>query len=201
MVISSMQMEANDAGSVSASDTLKSTYDLTSSKGHSVSGNGNRFMKFTATDKAGNSTVKYVRVYIDLENPQVAWGSIANKWSSSTTVSYTCKDTYSGFYINSQIVHSASKTATLSTSNSTASASCTDRAGNKYTTTKKYTWSASSASCGSTPSVSCTGSHGLISAETCVKSGWTCKPGTKDGGKCNCYNSCKNVETANTCWH
>ena len=61
--ISSMTMQINNGGSYSTTgsdeiDKLTASYNITSSKGKLVQSSGNRYIRFTVTDKLGNETVK-----------------------------------------------------------------------------------------------------------------------------------------------
>ena len=53
-------------------DKLTASYNITSSKGKLVQSSGNRYIRFTVTDKLGNETVKNVRVFIDRVAPTFA---------------------------------------------------------------------------------------------------------------------------------
>ena len=75
--ISSMTMQINSGGSYSTTgsdeiDKLTASYNITSSKGKLVQSSGNRYIRFTVTDKLGNETVKNVRVFIDRVAPTFA---------------------------------------------------------------------------------------------------------------------------------
>ena len=75
--ISSMTMQINNGGSYSTTgsdeiDKLTASYNITSSKGKLVQSSGNRYIRFTVTDKLGNETVKNVRVFIDRVAPTFA---------------------------------------------------------------------------------------------------------------------------------
>mgnify|MGYP002762226318 FL=1 len=75
--ISSMTMQINNGGSYSTTgsdeiDKLTASYNITSSKGKLVQSSGNRYIRFTVTDKLGNETVKNVRVFIDRVSPTFA---------------------------------------------------------------------------------------------------------------------------------
>ena len=75
--ISSMTMQINNGGSYSTTgsdeiDKLTASYNITSSKGKLVQSSGNRYIRFTVTDRLGNETVKNVRVFIDRVAPTFA---------------------------------------------------------------------------------------------------------------------------------
>ena len=70
-------LQANTGGNytVTSTDatinTLTASYDITSTKGHAVGSGGNRYLKVTVKDKAGNSSSMALRIYIDKEAPTI----------------------------------------------------------------------------------------------------------------------------------
>ena len=132
-------MQINKTGIEATGNTAEGTksfekiYDITSKKYIVVGGSGNRFMRFTITDKAGNKVTRDVRVYIDLSKPTITWTGTSSVYGYNLTAYYTCNDKYSKFSSG----NSVSSSKTLSSSG-TVTATCTDKAGNTTTSTRSY---------------------------------------------------------------
>lgn len=137
--IASIKMQINKTGIEATGNTaegtksFEKTYDITSKKYIVVGGSGNRFMRFTITDKAGNKVTRDVRVYIDLSKPTITWTGTSSVYGYNLTAYYTCNDKYSKFSSG----NSVSSSKTLSSSG-TVTATCTDKAGNTTTSTRSY---------------------------------------------------------------
>lgn len=137
--IASIKMQINKTGIEATGNTaegtksFEKTYDITSKKYIVVGGSGNRFMRFTITDKAGNKVTRDVRVYIDLSKPTITWTGTSSVYGYNLTAYYTCNDKYSKFSSG----NSVSDSKTLSSSG-TVTATCTDKAGNTTTSTRSY---------------------------------------------------------------
>ena len=153
--IKEMKMQINRKGinitgnKAEGTTDLVSTYTFTANKYIVAGYSGNRYIRFTITDNAGNSVVRNLRVYIDVEDPILSSISFDSRFSSSTTVSYTCSDSISGFgkfgTTNGMAVNEMMY-KNVKSSSSPVTIQCKDTAGNT-STSKTYRWSANSA-CG-----------------------------------------------------
>ena len=184
-------------------------YDITGS-GREVGSSGNRYVRVIAKDKAGNTTTKNVRVFIDLGKPTLTWGSHSAN-GSTMTINYTCSDTMSRWKNSSgTIVSSVTKSVTLNGSGSKAG-TCTDRAGNTVSKNSPTWYYNSDSKCG----VAYYQDHcwyeqeylGIDSDYSCVTGGHVCK-GSPGGTKRYCYTKeytkkvCgESTPVYNTCWH
>ena len=155
--IKEIKMQINGTGIADTGNTatgtteLKTTYTITDTKYQVVGSSGNRYARFTITDNAGNTVTRNVRVYIDLAAPTLSSSSLSPRFESSTTITYTCTDTLSGFASFGTKTLSKTYKKNVTSSNSPVTVQCTDTAGNKSSTKKTYTWSANSA-CGTNTS-------------------------------------------------
>ena len=214
--IEKITMQINDSGIVTTGNTasgtsdLKTTYTITSTKHQVVGSSGNRYARFTITDKVGNTSVKNVRIYMDLDAPTLASASLSPQFQSSTTIKYTCKDKTSGFASFGTSTLSKTYTKNVTSSNSPVKVQCKDTAGNTSSDTRTYTWSAIS-DCGvSYYQENCWYEQkylGIDSDYACENSGNVCK-GSPGGTKCYCYTKDKIVKKCGeetpvykTCWH
>ena len=93
--IKSITLQANAGGAITSNrDLIDPVYNITTSLGHGVGSSGNRYIRVIATDKAGNTTTKNVRIFIDLGKPTLEWGSHRAN-GSEMTINYKCSDTMS----------------------------------------------------------------------------------------------------------
>lgn len=151
--IKEMKMQINDYGIFATGNTaagttdLVTTYDFSTNKYIVVGHSGNRYIRFTIRDKAGNSVVRNIRVYIDLEDPVLSSPKIADRFSSSTTLTYSCGDAMSGFQpfgkSDPKAVESVITELKIKSSSSPVTIRCKDTAGNT-STSKTYRWGANS---------------------------------------------------------
>ena len=151
--IKEMKMQINDYGIFATGNTaagttdLVTTYDFSTNKYIVVGHSGNRYIRFTIRDKAGNSVVRNIRVYIDLEDPVLSSPKIADRFSSSTTLTYSCEDAMSGFQpfgkSDPKAVESVITELKIKSSSSPVTIRCKDTAGNT-STSKTYRWGANS---------------------------------------------------------
>ena len=151
--IKEMKMQINDYGIFATGNTaagttdLVTTYDFSTNKYIVVGHSGNRYIRFTIRDKAGNSVVRNIRVYIDLEDPVLSSPKIADRFSSSTTLTYSCEDAMSGFQpfgkSDPNAVESVITELKIKSSSSPVTIRCKDTAGNT-STSKTYRWGANS---------------------------------------------------------
>ena len=151
--IKEMKMQINDYGIFATGNTaagttdLVTTYDFSTNKYIVVGHSGNRYIRFTIRDKAGNSVVRNIRVYIDLEDPVLSSPKIADRFSSSTTLTYSCDDAMSGFQpfgkSDPKAVESVITELKIKSSSSPVTIQCKDTAGNT-STSKTYRWGANS---------------------------------------------------------
>ena len=209
-------MQINDSGIVTTGNTatgtsdLKTTYTITSTKHQVVGSSGNRYARFTITDKAGNTVTKNIRIYIDLGAPTLVSSSLSPRFESSTTITYKCTDEMSGFASFGTKTLSKTYTKNVTSSNSPVTVQCKDTAGNTSSDTRTYTWSAIS-DCGvSYYQENCWYEQkylGIDSDYACENSGNVCK-GSPGGTKCYCYTKDKIVKKCGeetpvykTCWH
>ena len=150
--IKEMKMQINRKGinitgnKAEGTTDLVSTYTFTANKYIVAGYSGNRYIRFTITDNAGNSVVRNLRVYIDVEDPTLSSISFESRFSSSTTVSYTCSDSISGFgkfgTTNGMAVNEMMY-KNVKSSSSPVTIQCKDTAGNT-STSKTYRWGANS---------------------------------------------------------
>ena len=150
--IKEMKMQINRKGinitgnTAEGTTDLVSTYTFTANKYIVAGYSGNRYIRFTITDNAGNSVVRNLRVYIDVEDPTLSSISFESRFSSSTTVSYTCSDSISGFgkfgTTNGMAVNEMMY-KNVKSSSSPVTIRCKDTAGNT-STSKTYRWGANS---------------------------------------------------------
>ena len=214
--IEKITMQINDSGIVTTGNTatgtsdLKTTYTITSTKHQVVGSSGNRYARFTITDKAGNTVTKNIRIYIDLGAPTLVSSSLSPRFESSTTITYKCTDEMSGFASFGTKTLSKTYTKNVTSSNSPVTVQCKDTAGNTSSDTRTYTWSAIS-DCGvSYYQENCWYEQkylGIDSDYACENSGNVCK-GSPGGTKCYCYTKDKIVKKCGeetpvykTCWH
>ena len=151
--IKEMKMQINDYGIFATGNTaagttdLVTTYDFSTNKYIVVGHSGNRYIRFTIRDKAGNSVVRNIRVYIDLEDPVLSSPKIADRFSSSTTLTYSCEDAMSGFQpfgkSDPKAVEIVFTELKIKSSSSPVTIQCKDTAGNT-STSKTYRWGANS---------------------------------------------------------
>ena len=151
--IKEMKMQINDYGIFATGNTaagttdLVTTYDFSTNKYIVVGHSGNRYIRFTIRDKAGNSVVRNIRVYIDLEDPVLSSPKIADRFSSSTTLTYSCGDAMSGFQpfgkSDPKAVEIVFTELKIKSSSSPVTIQCKDTAGNT-STSKTYRWGANS---------------------------------------------------------
>ena len=151
--IKEMKMQINDYGIFATGNTaagttdLVTTYDFSTNKYIVVGHSGNRYIRFTIRDKAGNSVVRNIRVYIDLEDPVLSSSKIADRFSSSTTLTYSCGDAMSGFQpfgkSDPKAVEAVITELKIKSSSSPVTIRCKDTAGNT-STSKTYRWGANS---------------------------------------------------------
>ena len=150
--IKEMKMQINDYGinvtgnTATGTTDLVTTYDFSTNKYIVVGHSGNRYIRFTIRDKAGNSVVRNLRVYIDLDDPELSSPTIAARFSSSTTLKYSCSDVTSGFQPfgkSLQGTELALIEKKIKSSSSPVTIQCKDTAGNT-STSKTYRWGANS---------------------------------------------------------
>ena len=210
--IASITMQANKVGivdtgsSVTGASDLTASYNITSAKGKAIMSSGNRYVRITVKDKAGNSVVHNVRIYIDLGAPTLASSSLSPRFESSTTITYKCTDTMSGFAAFGTKTLSKTYTKDVTSSNSPVTVQCKDTAGNTSSDKKTYTWSSNSA-CGTeeyTYTGTCTKIEKGITPSVCTSKGGKIVSTTGNSGLVNCSisYSCDKTGTRNkTCWH
>ena len=210
--IASITMQANKVGivdtgsSVTGASDLTASYNITSAKGKAIMSSGNRYVRITVKDKAGNSVVHNVRIYIDLGAPTLASSSLSPRFESSTTITYKCTDTMSGFAAFGTKTLSKTYTKNVTSSNSPVTVQCKDTAGNTSSDKKTYTWSSNSA-CGTeeyTYTGTCTKIEKGITPSVCTSKGGKIVSTTGNSGLVNCSisYSCDKTGTRNkTCWH
>ena len=210
--IASITMQANKVGivdtgsSVTGASDLTASYNITSAKGKAIMSSGNRYVRLTVKDKAGNSVVHNVRIYIDLGAPTLASSSLSPRFESSTTITYKCTDTMSGFAAFGTKTLSKTYTKNVTSSNSPVTVQCKDTAGNTSSDKKTYTWSSNSA-CGTeeyTYTGTCTKIEKGITPSVCTSKGGKIVSTTGNSGLVNCSisYSCDKTGTRNkTCWH
>ena len=215
--IEKITMQINDSGIVTTGNTatgtsdLKTTYTITSTKHQVVGSSGNRYARFTITDKVGNTSVKNVRIYIDLDAPTLDSASLSPQFQSSTTIKYTCSDKTSGFASFGTKTLSKTYTKNVTSSNSPVKIQCKDTAGNTSSGTRTYTWSANSDKCGTTTEdvysngYYCdAGNAASANSSACISYATNTGKTTKYVNKrCMYYCNAKTGTTtvAKTCWH
>ena len=215
--IEKITMQINDSGIVTTGNTasgtsdLKTTYTITSTKHQVVGSSGNRYARFTITDKVGNTSVKNVRIYIDLDSPTLDSASLSPQFQSSTTIKYTCSDKTSGFASFGTKTLSKTYTKNVTSSNSPVKIQCKDTAGNTSSGTRTYTWSANSDKCGTTTEdvysngYYCdAGNAASANSSACISYATNTGKKTKYVNKrCMYYCNAKTGTTtvAKTCWH
>ena len=215
--IEKITMQINDSGIVTTGNTatgtsdLKTTYTITSTKHQVVGSSGNRYARFTITDKVGNTSVKNVRIYIDLDAPTLNSASLSPQFQSSTTIKYTCSDKTSGFASFGTKTLSKTYTKNVTSSNSPVKVQCKDTAGNTSSGTRTYTWSANSDKCGTTTEdvysngYYCdAGNAASANSSACISYATNTGKTTKYVNKrCMYYCNAKTGTTtvAKTCWH
>ena len=215
--IEKITMQINDSGIVTTGNTasgtsdLKTTYTITSTKHQVVGSSGNRYARFTITDKVGNTSVKNVRIYIDLDSPTLDSASLSPQFQSSTTIKYTCSDKTSGFASFGTKTLSKTYTKNVTSSNSPVKIQCKDTAGNTSSGTRTYTWSANSDKCGTTTEdvysngYYCdAGNAASANSSACISYATNTGKTTKYVNKrCMYYCNAKTGTTtvAKTCWH
>ena len=208
--IKSITLQANAGGAITSNrDLIDPVYNITTSLGHGVGSSGNRYIRVIATDKAGNTTTKNVRIFIDLGKPTLEWGSHRAN-GSEMTINYKCSDTMSRWKNSSgTVVSSVTKSVKLTSSGSKQGV-CTDRAGNKVTSNSPTWYYNSDSKCGvSYYQENCWYEQeylGMDSDYSCITSGHVCKGSS--GAKCYCYTKeytkkvCgDSTPVYNTCWH
>ena len=205
-------LQANSGGTLDSNHDLTSPVYTITGSGREVGTSGNRYVRVIAKDKAGNTTTKNVRIFIDLGKPTLTWGSHSAN-GSEMRFNYTCSDTMSRWKNSSgKIVSSVNKTAILKGSGS-VSGTCTDRAGNTRTLKSETWYYNSSSTCGvAYYKDNCWTETrqdylGMDSDYSCVTSGHVCKAPSL-GTKCSCYSQPYEVTVCgdstpvyNTCWH
>ena len=215
--IEKITMQINDSGIVTTGNTasgtsdLKTTYTITSTKHQVVGSSGNRYARFTITDKVGNTSVKNVRIYMDLDAPTLNSASLSPQFQSSTTIKYTCSDKTSGFASFGTKTLSKTYTKNVTSSNSPVKIQCKDTAGNTSSGTRTYTWSANSDKCGTTTEdvysngYYCdAGNAASANSSACISYATNTGKKTKYVNKrCMYYCNAKTGTTtvAKTCWH
>ena len=215
--IEKITMQINDSCIVTTGNTatgtsdLKTTYTITSTKHQVVGSSGNRYARFTITDKVGNTSVKNVRIYIDLDAPTLNSASLSPQFQSSTTIKYTCSDKTSGFASFGTKTLSKTYTKNVTSSNSPVKIQCKDTAGNTSSGTRTYTWSANSDKCGTTTEdvysngYYCdAGNAASANSSACISYATNTGKTTKYVNKrCMYYCNAKTGTTtvAKTCWH
>ena len=208
--IKSITLQANAGGAIASNrDLIDPVYNITTSLGHGVGSSGNRYIRVIATDKAGNTTTKNVRIFIDLGKPTLEWGSHSTN-GSELTINYKCSDTMSRWKNSSgTVVSSVTKSVKLTSSGSKQGV-CIDRAGNKVTSNSPTWYYNSDSKCGvSYYQENCWYEQeylGMDSDYSCITSGHVCKGSS--GTKCYCYTKeytkkvCgDSTPVYNTCWH
>ena len=208
--IASIKLQINKGGIETTGNTaagttdLVSSSDITSKKYAIVGTSGNRYIRFTIADRAGNSVTKNVRIYIDLTKPKLTLenGTVTN---DGVIIPYKCTDSFSN------VSSTTPSPAKITSSGNPVKITCTDKAGNSVT---KYspTWYYNSHSdCGSYEIPNCSTGPKYLG----VDSEYSCE-GTQRGkcydyagyGKCHCYSKTETETTCGsptkgyyTCWH
>ena len=213
--IASIKMQINKSGIDEVGSTapgttdLVTTYDITSEKYKVISNSGNRYIRFTIKDNAGNTVTRNVRVYIDLISPTLTLG---NSYVSNDKViiPYTCKDTLSKVSNNSIVSYSS--TETIDTSGVAKTITCKDNAGN-VTTKKSPVWyyDSNSTDCTYYTTQNCTTNPlylGIDSSYSCEGTHRGFCSGGVGYNQCHCYSKTETVTECdppvkhyNACWH
>ena len=213
--IASIKMQINKSGIDEVGSTapgttdLVTTYDITSEKYKVISNSGNRYIRFTIKDNAGNTVTRNVRVYIDLISPTLTLG---NSYVSNDKViiPYTCKDTLSKVSNNSSVSYSS--TETIDTSGVAKTITCKDNAGN-VTTKKSPVWyyDSNSTDCTYYTTQNCTTNPlylGIDSSYSCEGNHRGFCSGGVGYNQCHCYSKTETVTECdppvkhyNACWH
>ena len=207
--IASIKLQINKGGIETTGNTtagtndLVSSSDITSKKYAIVGTSGNRYIRFTITDRAGNSVTKNVRIYIDLTKPKLTIneGYVSN---GNVIIPYKCTDSFS------KVAGDTSSSATIDTSGKPAKITCKDNAGNTVTKYSETWYYNSHSDCGSYEIPNCsTGPKylGTTSDYSCETSGGYCSD-SAGYGKCYCYSKTETETTCGspkidyyTCWH
>ena len=208
--IASIKLQINKGGIETTGNTVAGTTDLVSSsditsKKYAIVGiSGNRYIRFTITDRAGNSVTKNVRIYIDLTKPKLTIneGYVSN---GNVIIPYKCTDSFS------KVAGDTSSSATIDTSGKPAKITCKDNAGNTVTKYSETWYYNSHSDCGSYEIPNCSTGPKYLG----VDSEYSCE-GTQRGkcydyagyGKCHCYSKTETETICGsptigyyTCWH
>ena len=209
-------LQANSAGTLDSNHDLTSQVYTITGSGLQVGSSGNRYVRVIAKDKAGNTTTKNVRVFIDLGKPSLTWGS--HKANGSTmTINYTCSDTMSRWKNSSgTIVSSVTKSVTLNGSGSKPG-KCTDRAGNTVSkNSPTWYYNQNSDKCGThseteyyTEYYTYTTKYLTMPVSECTKrQDYAYYNDLDTYNLCDCYvyrtgerTNTREVQVANTCWY
>ena len=209
-------LQTNSAGTLDSNHDLTSQVHTITGSGLQVGSSGNRYVRVIAKDKAGNTTTKNVRVFIDLGKPSLTWGS--HKANGSTmTINYTCSDTMSRWKNSSgTIVSSVTKSVTLNGSGSKPG-KCTDRAGNTVSkNSPTWYYNQNSDKCGThseteyyTEYYTYTTKYLTMPVSECTKRQDYAYYNDLDSyNLCDCYvyrtgerTNTREVQVANTCWY
>ena len=209
-------LQTNSAGTLDSNHDLTSQVYTITGSGLQVGSSGNRYVRVIAKDKAGNTTTKNVRVFIDLGKPSLTWGS--HKANGSTmTINYTCSDTMSRWKNSSgTIVSSVTKSVTLNGSGSKPG-KCTDRAGNTVSkNSPTWYYNQNSDKCGThseteyyTEYYTYTTKYLTMPVSECTKRQDYAYYNDLDYyNLCDCYvyrtgerTNTREVQVANTCWY
>lgn len=207
--IASIKLQINKGGIETTGNTaagttdLVSSSDITSKKYAIVGTSGNRYIRFTITDRAGNSVTKNVRIYIDLTKPKLTLenGTVTN---DGVIIPYKCTDSFSN------VSSTTPSPAKITSSGNPVKITCTDKAGNsviKYSPTWYYN---SHSDCGSYTTQDCNlvpKYLGISSDYSCENGGGYCS-GSPSYGNCYCYSKTEKVTSCSdpvpnyyTCWH
>ena len=209
-------LQTNSAGTLDSNHDLTSKVYTITGSGIQVGSSGNRYVRVIAKDKAGNTTVKNVRVYIDLGKPSLTWGSHRAN-GSTMTINYTCSDTMSRWKNSSgTVVSSVTKSVTLSGSGSKPG-KCTDRAGNTVSkNSPTWYYNQNSDKCGThneteyyTEYYTYTTKYLTMPVSECTKRQDYAYYNDLDYyNLCDCYvyrtgerTNTREVQVANTCWY
>ena len=207
--IASIKLQINKGGIETTGNTaagttdLVSSSDITSKKYAIVGTSGNRYIRFTIADRAGNSVTKNVRIYIDLTKPKLTLenGTVTN---DGVIIPYKCTDSFSN------VSSTTPSPAKITSSGNPVKITCTDKAGNsviKYSPTWYYN---SHSDCGSYTTQDCNlvpKYLGISSDYSCENGGGYCS-GSPSYGNCYCYSKTEKVTSCSdpvsnyyTCWH
>ena len=209
-------LQTNSAGTLDSNHDLTSKVYTITGSGIQVGSSGNRYVRVIAKDKAGNTTVKNVRIYIDLGKPSLTWGSHRAN-GSTMTINYTCSDTMSRWKNSSgTVVSSVTKSVTLSGSGSKPG-KCTDRAGNTVSkNSPTWYYNQNSDKCGThyeteyyTEYYTYTTKYLTMPVSECTKrQDYAYYNDLNYHNLCDCYvyrtgerTNTREVQVANTCWY